>query len=404
MSQLLIFILAALSMLGALSIDAYLPALPAIGREFAVSDAAVQQSLTAYVFAFAIMTLFYGTLSDSFGRRPVILGSLVMYLVSSLGAAWSDSLAMLIVFRVCQGLSAGAGSVVGRAMVGDLASGAEAHRAMAWMSVVFGLAPAIAPILGGWLQAGWGWRSVFWFIATFTFLLMILCLVSLPESLEKSKRRQFHPVVILKSYIEVAGHWSFMLRSLAVPFAFAGVMIYVAGASNFVLEILHLKVTQFGWLFLPLIGGMTLGSAVAGRLSHQFEARKLIRWGFSLMAIFIAISVAYCALLPVKLPWVVLPLFGYAFSMSLIMPAMTVIALELFPEIRGMAASMQTFLFMILFTVLSGVVAPLIYGHALYFALTSAVGMGLGMGSWKLADWLAVPGERSEATRQPDVT
>ncbi|MGC3988221.1 MAG: multidrug effflux MFS transporter [Chthoniobacteraceae bacterium] len=400
MSQLLIFILAALSMLGALSIDAYLPALPAIGHEFSMSDAAVQQSLTAYVFAFAIMTLFYGTLSDSFGRRPVILGSLVLYLASSIGAAWSDSLTMLIVFRVCQGLSAGAGSVVGRAVVGDLATGAEAHRAMAWMSVVFGLAPAIAPILGGWLQANWGWRSVFWFISTFTFVLMVICIVALPESLEKSKRQHFHPVIILKSYLAVGGHWAFMLRSMAVPFAFVGVMIYVAGASNFVLEILHLKVTQFGWLFLPLIGGMTLGSAVAGKLSHQVEARKLIRWGFGLMAFFMGVNVAYCALLPIQLPWVIIPLFGYAFSMSLIMPAMTVIALELFPEIRGMASSMQTFLFMMLFTVLSGVVAPLIYGHALYFAITSAAGMVLGVGSWKLADLMAEP----QPAGEPDAT
>src|SRR5476649_1576845 len=171
----LIFVLAALSMLGALSIDAYLPALPSIAHGFSVSAPAVQQTLTVYLFAFAFMTLFYGTLSDSFGRRPVILVSLVLYLLSSIGAGCANSLAWLLIFRVLQGLSAGAGSVIGRAIVGDLLQGAEAQRALSYISVIFGLAPVIAPILGGWLLVLCGWRSIFIFIALFTLILLIVC-------------------------------------------------------------------------------------------------------------------------------------------------------------------------------------------------------------------------------------
>ncbi len=151
--RLLVVILAALSMLGALSIDSYLPALPTIAHEFSATLPAVQQTLTVYLFAFDFMTLFYGTLSDSFGRRPVILGSLFLYVASSLGAAWSPTLGWLFFFRLVQGISAGAGGVVGRAMVGDMMSGAEAQRTMSYISLVFGLAPALAPILGGWLLA-----------------------------------------------------------------------------------------------------------------------------------------------------------------------------------------------------------------------------------------------------------
>jgi len=126
--RLLVVILAALSMLGALSIDAYLPALPTIAHDYSSTLPAVQQTLTVYLFAFAFMTLFYGTLSDSFGRRPIILISLGFYLASSLGAAWAPTLGWLLFFRLFQGLSAGGGSVIGRAIVGDLFSGAEAQR------------------------------------------------------------------------------------------------------------------------------------------------------------------------------------------------------------------------------------------------------------------------------------
>jgi len=390
MSQFLILILAALSMLGALSIDAYLPALTAIGRDFAATEAAVQQSLTVYVCAFACMTLFYGTLSDSFGRRPVILWSLVIYLASTIGAAWAQSLSVLIFFRILQGLSAGAGAVVGRAIVSDLATGVEAHRAMAYISVVFGLAPAIAPILGGWLQAHWGWRSIFWFIATFTAILFAMCIASLPESLDRSKRHPFHPVLILKRYAEVCFHPGFMLRCCAIAFGFSGVLLYVAGASNFVLHILHLDVTQFGWLFLPLIGGMTLGSAVSGRLSRHLETHRLINLSFSIVATCMVVNILYCSLFPVRLPWVIIPLFGYAFGICLAMPAMTIMALELFPEVRGMAASIQNFLFMILFTIESGLIAPFIYGSPLAFALAAGTGAAIGIACWIIAERLPV--------------
>lgn len=386
MNRLLIWILAALSMLGALSIDAYLPAIPTIGQQFDASLAAVQQSLTVYVLSFAIMTLFYGTLSDSFGRRPVILGSLVVYLLASVGAACSTSLGMLIFFRIWQGLSAGAGAVVGRAVVGDLASGAEAHRAMSYMSVVFGLAPAIAPILGGWLLASLGWRSIFWFITTFTALLLLVCFTSLPESLPAGKRQPFHLVTILKSYLEVGSRMRFMLRSASIALAFSGIMIYVVAAPDFVINILHLEITDFGWLFLPLIGGMTAGSYLSGWLSHRVAGTRLIRYGFGLMAAAAAMNIAYNAFFPAKIPWAVIPIFCYAFGICLAMPGMTVITLEMFPSMRGLAASMQTFFFMLMFSLLSGLIAPLVYGFPLHFALLSVIGSILGISCWLLAN------------------
>jgi len=385
MSRLLIVILAALSMLGALSIDAYLPALLAIGREFSATDSAVQQSLTAYVLAFAVMTLFYGTLSDSFGRRPVILVSLFFYLLSSIGVAMSTSLEMLIVFRLLQGFSAGGGTVVARAIVGDLFSGAEAHRAMSYINVVFGLAPAIAPILGGWLQAAFGWRSIFLFIALFTRVLIVACALFLAESLPKEKRAAFLPGVILANYWRVGSRWGFMLRSISTALAFSGIMIYVAAAPAFVIGILGLTVTDFGWLFLPLIGGMMLGSVAAGKLSQRVKPRAIISASFIIMLVSTAANLVYCAWFPVEIPWAILPLVGYAFGAAMGTPVMSMITLEMFPKVRGLAASFQTFVFMMLFAVESGLIVPLLYGSPFKFAVGTAVGAVLSLICWMLS-------------------
>jgi DHA1 family bicyclomycin/chloramphenicol resistance-like MFS transporter len=370
-------------MLGALSIDAYLPALPAIARQFSVNAAAAQQSLTVYVFAFAVMTLLYGTLADSFGRRPVILVSLFVYVASSVGAAFASSLESLIIYRLFQGLSAGAGPVVGRAIVGDLCVGTEAHRVMSYISAFFGLAPAIAPILGGWLAHAYGWRSIFLFIAAFTLLLLVACVAALRESLPRARRSSFHPRTILANYWEVGSHRRFLLRALAVALGFTGVLIYVAAAPAFVMGILHLSVTDFGWLFIPLIGGMTLGSIVAGRLSRVVRAEAIIRGSFAIMFVSALANVAYCAWGDVKIPWAVLPMMGYAFGIAAATPAMTMIALEMFPAMRGLASSFHTFLFMILFTLDSGVIVPLLFGSPLKFAVATLIGAVASLICWR---------------------
>src|SRR4029453_12090621 len=158
-------LLAALSTLGPFSIDAYLPAFAGIQASLNASPLEIQQTLSAYLFAFGLMFLFHGALSDSFGRRPVILVALVVYTIASAGAALAGSAHALILWRAAQGLSVGAGMVVGRAMIRDLYGPEDAQRLMSLVTLFFGLAPAIAPVIGGWLFVGLGWRSIFWFLA-----------------------------------------------------------------------------------------------------------------------------------------------------------------------------------------------------------------------------------------------
>ncbi|MGA7882323.1 MAG: MFS transporter, partial [Terrimicrobiaceae bacterium] len=157
-NRLLIIILACLSMLGPFSIDTYLPSFPSIAAEFEIGLDIVQQTLTVYLLAMAVVTLFHGTLSDAVGRRPVILWGLAVYLAASIGAFFAGSFSFLLLCRMAQGMSSGVGMVVGRAMIRDRFSGSEAQTVMSYTTVVFGLAPVLAPILGGWLEVVFGWR------------------------------------------------------------------------------------------------------------------------------------------------------------------------------------------------------------------------------------------------------
>jgi len=377
MQRLLTVILACLGMVGALAIDTYLPSFPAIGRAFDVGPVAVQQTLSVFLFTFAFMMLFYGTLSDSFGRRPVILVALAVYTLASAGAAMAPTFGWLLFFRALQGLSAGAGSVIGQAIVQDRFSGADAQRIMSHIMMVFGLAPAIAPVLGGWLHVAFGWRATFVFLALFGAVMLLAAWRLLDESLPREKRHAFHGVAIARNYLKVLRHPQFLLLSLAVGLAFGGLSLYIGSAANFVMEILHLPETAFAWMFIPLISGMVIGSAWGGKRAAKIAPATMRRLGYGLMALACVLNVGYTALAGdrVAVPWAVLPLMVYTFGLAVAMPAIQVAALGLFPENRGLASSMLAFIQMMSFALMSGLVAPLLFGSA--FKLACGVTVGL---------------------------
>ncbi|HTD06411.1 multidrug effflux MFS transporter [Undibacterium sp.] len=384
MNRLLTLILAGLSMVGPLAIDTYLPSFPAISKAFEVGPLLMQQSLSLFLFTFAFMMLFYGTLSDSFGRRPVILVSLVIYTLASLGAAVAPSFGWLLVCRVFQGLASGAGSVVSRAIVQDKFSGAEAQRMLSHIMMLFGLAPAIAPVLGGWLQVSLGWRSVFWFLTSFGVLMLVVCYRALPESLPVKSRHAFHPVVIAANYWKVLRHHRFLLMALAVGLSFSGFALYIGSAANFVMNILHKPETAFAWLFIPLISGMVAGSAMSAKHASRYTPRRMILIGYAIMAAATVLNVGYNYFFAAEVPWAVLPLFLYAFGLALITPAATIIAMGYFPDNRGLASSLQSFVQMFMFALVSGFVAPILFESAFKLACGVAGGLCLSFVCWLL--------------------
>lgn len=376
--------LAGLAMIGPFAIDTYLPSFPDIARDLGVSETAVQQTLSVYLFALALMTLVLGPLSDALGRRRVALAGLAVFAVASLAAAAAPDFGWLMAARALQGLSAGVGMVVGQAVVRDLFSGAEAHRLMANVMTVFGLAPAIAPVIGGQLVA-WGWRSVFVLLFVLAGALACACWRWLPESLPPASRQPLRVGSMLANYAQALRHWRFMLGSLAAGLGFTGFAIYISAAANFVIEVLGLSATAFAWLFVPMIGGTILGSALSSRLTRYLSTPVIIRLGLWIMGAGALLNLAYALVFPARVPWAVLPILVYSLGLAFARPGMSVITLGIFPRMRGLAAALQNFLQTTIFALIAGVVAPLLFGSALKLAAGAAIGVGLSIACWLVA-------------------
>lgn len=375
-------ILAALAMIGPFTIDTYLPSFPHIAADFAATPAQLQQTLSVYLFTLAFMTLFHGTLSDSFGRRPVILCSLALYVFASVGCAFSASLPQLLVWRAVQGLSAGAGIIVGRAIIRDSLEGHEAQRLMSLVTMIFGIAPAIAPVIGGWLQNAVGWRAIFWFLTFYGLVLLAATLRWLPETHPVADRQPFRAGPLMRNYLSLGGNARLLLLCLVIAFNFSGFFLYIVSAPAVIYGLLGMGERDFAWLFVPGIGGVMIGAFLSGRLASRVTPRRTVNIGYLIMAAAVTFNIVYCLLLPPALPWTVLPVMIYTIGMALVMPSATLLALELFPKLRGMTSSLQGFAHSLFAGLTAGLVSPLVSGHALTLALTAAGLMAAGWTAW----------------------
>jgi MFS transporter, DHA1 family, multidrug resistance protein len=377
-------LLAALSTLGPFSIDAYLPAFAGIQQSLEATPLQIQQTLSAYLFAFGVMFLFHGALSDSFGRRPVILVALVVYTIASVGGALADTVHTLIVWRAVQGLSVGAGMVVGRAMIRDLFGPVDAQRLMSLVTLFFGLAPAIAPIIGGWLFVGLGWRSIFWFLSGVGLLLVGVSWRYLPETLAESHRHSFHPVSLLKGYEEVGINLRFLLLSLAVGFNFNAFFLYIVSAPVFLGEHLGLGPQQYAWLFIPCIAGIMFGSQLSGRAAGRFAPAQTVQRAYVFMSVAAGVNVVYAFAVPPSIPWAMIPLMVFGIGFAMAMPSISLTTLDLFPTRRGMAASLQGFVSGMVNVLTAGVISPLVSHSPRALALGMLGLMLAGFTSWRL--------------------
>ena len=375
-------LLASLATLGPFSIDAYLPAFDGIRASLGASQLEIQQTLSGYLFAFGVMFLFHGALSDSFGRRPVILAALAVYTIASLCAALTGSVNGLIVWRIVQGLSVGAGMVVGRAMIRDLLGPEDAQRLMSLVTLFFGLAPAIAPVIGGWLFAELGWRSVFWFLAAVGSMLFVVSWKLLPETHPPAQRQPFHALALLKGYEEVGIHRRFLLLSLAAGFNFNAFFLYIVSAPVFLGTHLGLGPRQYAWLFIPCIAGIMAGAQLSGRAAGRLAPRETVRIAYVFMAVAALGNLGYAMWARPSLPWAVLPIMVYGIGFAMAMPSITLTTLELFPTRRGMAASLQGFVSGMVNTLTAGIVSPALSADTHWLALGMVAMMAAGVVCW----------------------
>ncbi|HXE51128.1 MAG TPA: multidrug effflux MFS transporter [Ramlibacter sp.] len=375
-------LLAVLGMLGPFSIDTYIPAFSGIARALDATPVQMQQTLSAYLFGFAFMNLFHGALADSFGRRPVILWGIAVFAVASAGCALSQTVGQLVLFRGLQGLSTGAGIVVSRAVVRDMFPPAQAQQVMSQVTIYFGVAPAIAPIIGGWLLVHAGWHSVFWFLTGVGVVLWVANFRLLPETLHFTQRQPFNVRNLMRGYWQLGASPRFLLLALASGVPFNGMFLYVLAAPAFLGEHLDLAPTEFFWFFLLTIAGIIGGAWVSGRLAGKIPPKRQIRHGFLIMVLVSLANVAANFLFVPRAGWALLPIAVFAFGWALMVPVVTLLVLDLYPERRGLASSLQAVIGSTANGVVAGAITPLVMHSTRALAVTSLLMLCVGLAAW----------------------
>lgn len=373
----LAIILALLNAIGPFAIDTYLPAFPAIERGLATTPLAMQQSLTAYMLPFSVMMLWHGAISDALGRRRVLLWGLGLFVLASLVCVTATSIQMLWLGRALQGMSSGVGVIVGRAVVRDVLEGAAAQRLMSHVAMVFSIAPAIAPMIGGALSEAFGWRSIFVLLVLLGGVQFFVTWRYLPETLPPAQRQSLHPSYLLKAYGSILGSPAFVAMVLAMSLFFAAFFQYVMSAPVFLIQHLQLKATEFGWLFVPIVSGMLVGSWCASLLAGRLTPRRTLLLAFGIAAVASLWNVLANLLLADAVASRIPQIALHTFAMSLAFPSMALIALDMFPTRRGTAASCQGFIQNMLMAGLAGFVAPLLWHSTLAMAWAMAATLAL---------------------------
>jgi DHA1 family bicyclomycin/chloramphenicol resistance-like MFS transporter len=378
----LAFLLACLGMLGPFSIDTYLPAFTGIMHSLDATPVQMQQTLSAYLFGFAVMNLFHGALSDSFGRRPVVLVGMAVFTLASVGSALSQSIGLLVLMRALQGMSAGAGIVVSRAIIRDMFPPADAQRVMSQVTIYFGIAPAVAPMVGGFLYVHVGWHAIFWFLAVVGSVLLVANWRVLPETLHPTQRQPFHPRPLLKGYWELGSSPRFLMLALASGVPFNGMFLYVLSAPVFLGEHLKLPPQQFFWFFCLTISGIMGGAWFSGRLAGKIKPKHQIRHGFLIMLLVSLANLALNLLFEPRAWWALFPIATFAFGWALMVPVVTLMVLDLAPDRRGMASSLQACIGSVANGFVAGVISPLVMHSTVALATASLLMMSIGILAW----------------------
>lgn len=369
----LVLIIAQLSMIGPFTVDTYLPSFPSIEAEFQISRALLNQSLGFYLVAFGISTLVWGSVADRFGRKFVIAFGTFMFALSSLGCGLAANFSQFLIFRIAQGFFASGGMVAGRAIVRDLFDSKESQKVMSQVIMFFALAPAVAPILGGWLHDTFGWRSVFYFLMIYSITSMFIFIAIVPETLAPENRQSLHPVKLFRLYAATFKNMKFQASSFAIGSAFGGLFLYIAGAPTVVFDILHLGADDFARQFIPMVSGLVLGSFISSKLSHRLSSLQLVSLAMATLLFSAILNFLQWAFLQPGVFVVVTPLVILAMGIGLFLPAMTVIGLDCFPKSRGTASAIQGFIQTAFNAIIASIILPFLGKESINFITMQAI-------------------------------
>lgn len=382
----LTLILGALTAFTPLAVDMYLPGLPALERALATDAGAVQLTLSLFFVGLAVGQLFYGTLSDRYGRRgPLLIGNLV-FIAASIGCALAASIEALIALRLLQALGSCAGMVIARAMVRDLFDPQEGARVFSLLMLVMGVAPILAPLLGGYFLVWFGWPAIFWFLAGFAVVVMLAARLWLPETHRPQPGQRLTPGAALGGYAGLFGKRRYMGYTLASSFAMAGLFAYIAGSPFVFINLFGVPAQDFGWIFGINAAGIIGFSQVNRSLLRRFSLDQILVVGVTLTALAGLCLLAAASLSVGGLLGIWLPLFAYIASLGMVLPNAAANAMAGEAQQAGAAAGLMGVLQFLAGALASAAVGALHDGTALPLAVVVAGCGSMGL----LARWLIV--------------
>ncbi len=371
----LTLLLSLLTGLGPLSMDMYLPSLPAIGQALQASTAQAQFTISSYLFGFAVGQIVYGPISDRFGRRPVILAALVLYAIGSVFCAITQSIETLIAVRFLQALGGAGAIVLARAVVRDIYSGVRAGRELSLMGSITAFAPIVAPAIGGVLQTAFGWRASFVLLVMFALFAAAAAARLLPETLRERTPGPFSARAMAMLYRSVLVHRGFLANLGILTASFVGLFAWISGISVVMQGVYGLSPAAFGATYAVSALGYMLGTSIAARVVMRIGLDRTMGIGAAVQAAGGLAMAAAVALGLGSVAWLVGAMTLYLAGMGFVLPQTQASALTPFPDRAGTASSLMGFT-----------------QQSCAAIAAAAIGAFLGRSAWPVAGTLAAMG------------
>lgn len=357
-STAVIVTLAAVVALGPLSTDMYLPTLPDLTSVFNTSTERVQVTLSVFLYGFAVAQLIYGPLADRLGRKPMLLAGLVLFTLASYGCSQATTIEQLILFRFLQALGACGGPVLGRTMVRDIHGPVNSAKVLSMMGTIMALAPAIAPIIGGYMVIWFDWSSTFVFLTCYGIAAILLITLKIPESLSPENRSSLKPAAILNNYRTLCKNRVYLGYSLSCSCVYAGLFAFLSGSSFVLIDYFKIQPEHYGWFYALVTGGYMTGTQIAQRIGPVIGINALLQRG-TLLGASAGLAMLIPALLDIHNLWLTISTqVLFMIAMGIVMPLSMAGAMAPFPAIAGTASSLLGFI-----QSLIAATAGLVVGH-----------------------------------------
>jgi len=336
-----VLILGSLTALGPFSIDMYLPGFPAIAKSFHTTTSQVSLSLSSFFVGIAIGQLLYGPLLDRFGRKKPLYAGLAVYIITSIGCYFSTSIEMLILLRFIQAIGSCAAGVASMAMVRDIFPVEDNAKIFAFLILILGASPMIAPTVGGYVTAAWDWHLIFVILTGLAVLILLAVIFGLPESYKPDPTYSLKPKPIINNFFLVFKEPQFYTYALAGSFAFAGLFVYVAGSPLVFMEVFKVSAKTYGWIFAGLSIGFIGSSQVNNLLMRRFKSEQIVFVALTVQLIITIIFIIGAFNNWFGLASTIVMIFGLLCCVGTISPNSSALCLAPFSKSAGTASALM---------------------------------------------------------------